>query len=354
MLDRSDFTPLYIQVYEVLKKELAKYPVGTNIPPERTLCGRYGVDRVTVRKALTMLADEGLIERRQGRGTKVIRHEEGVAGSVLFLLSQGKKKTDRIGEPFYAGSFDAIEEQLKKNGRRLFYANVIPEDDIAGLCRNTDARAVILSCTPDDPVLERCRALDLPVICYNTCAEGIPSVTVDNDDATSASARLLLGLGHRKIGFIQVLGYVNSEKRLDRYRIETARSHEGDTELFVADGDWTEEGGYRAAYELLSDREKRITALFGGNDSMAIGAMRAAKDLGLNVPGDVSIIGFDGIPQSATASPSLTTVRVDLKAMAESVCMLLEHVISNRECKGIRVLVPADLVIRESTAEARY
>ena len=85
MIDRNDFTPLYVQVYDLLKKELVHYPIGTNIPPERNLCEMYDVDRVTIRKALAMLSDEGYIERRQGRGTKVVCHEEKSVGTVLFL-----------------------------------------------------------------------------------------------------------------------------------------------------------------------------------------------------------------------------------------------------------------------------
>lgn len=353
MIDRNDFTPLYVQVYDLLKKELVHYPIGTNIPPERNLCEMYDVDRVTIRKALAMLSDEGYIERRQGRGTKVVCHEEKSVGTVLFLLSQGKKMKDRIGEPFYARSFDALEEQLQKMNKRLIYSKVLPSDDIGELCKNFEAQAVILACTPDDPILNRCKTLDLPIVCYNTCIEGIPSVTVDNDSAASVSVKYLIDLGHRNIGFIQVPGYVNSEKRLDRYMIEFNNFQIPKSNLCIVDGDWTEEGGYRAAYKLLSDSERKITAIFGGNDSMAIGALRAAKDLGLRVPEDVSIIGFDGIFQSSITSPSLTTLQVDLHSMAESTCMVLNYILTNRNLKDIKVLVSTNFIIRESTTSVK-
>ena len=353
MVDRNAFTPLYIQIYGLLKKELVHFPIGTNIPPERTLCEMYDVDRVTIRKALTLLSDEGYIERHQGRGTKVVCHEEKTVGTVLFLLSQGRKMKDRIGEPFYARSYDALEEQLQKINKRLIYSKVLPTDDISELCKNLEAQAVILACTPDDPILDRCKALDIPIVCYNTCIDGFPSVTVDNDSAASVSAKYLLDLGHRNIGFIRVPGYVNSEKRLDRYRIELNNLQVPESDLKIVDGDWTEDGGYRAAYSLLSDPDRKITAIFGGNDSMAIGALRAAKELGLRVPEDISIIGFDGVFHSSISSPSLTTHQVDLNLMAESTCMILNHILINRNLKDIKVLVPANFIIKDSTASVK-
>lgn len=352
VINREDFTPLYAQVYEELKKDLVQYPTGSNLPPERILCKQYSVDRVTVRKALSMLAEEGYIERRQGRGTKVVCHEAKSVGTVVFFLSQGKNRTDRIGEPFYARSYDALEEQLQVIGKRLIYSKLLPDDDIAELCRNLEAQAVILSCTPDDPVLEECKKVGLPIVCYNTCIDGLPSVTVDNDSAAAVSARYLLGHGHRSIGFIHVPGYVNSELRLNRYKIEIENSGVPGARLQIAEGDWTEEGGYRAAKELLSAGGSEITAVFGGNDSMAIGAMRAARDQGLRVPEDISIVGFDGISQSAITSPPLTTLKVDLDSMAESTCMIIEHIQTRRSAMDINVLVSAGLIVRGSVAEA--
>ena len=85
---------------------------------------------------------------------------------------------------------------------------------------------------------------------------------------------------------------------------------------------------------------------------MAIGAMRAARDLGLRVPEDISIVGFDGISQSAITSPPLTTLKVDLDSMAESTCMIIEHILTRRSAMDINVLVSAGLIVRGSVAEA--
>ena len=344
MWERNEYTPLYLQFYEALKKKILSIPVGAHIPPERSLCDTYELDRVTVRKALALLAKEGYIERKQGSGTRVLCHEPKAGGTVLFLLCQSEHTADRLSEPFYARSLDALEEELQKINKRLLYSKVLPQDDLAALCKSVEAQAVILASTPDSPILKQCRALQLPLVCYNTHVEGFPSVLVDNDSAAAISAKHLWDLGHRRIGFIHVSGNVNSEKRLGRYKIEMRNAGLPEEALCIAEGDWSEASGYAAAKELLSLSDKRITALFGGNDSMAIGAMRAAEECGLRVPQDLSIIGFDGITQTP-----MTTLQVDVKAMAEATCMLLQH-ITERPAHGIHAMVSAQFLSRETTA----
>nr|HML48980.1 substrate-binding domain-containing protein [Clostridia bacterium] len=187
---------------------------------------------------------------------------------------------------------------------------------------------------------------------YNTHIGSLPSVMPDNEDGAALSAQHLLSMGHARIGFINVPGYINSEKRLSRFQSEIRKFGLDDSALTIAEGDWTEDSGYRAARELLS-REPDITAIFGGNDSMAIGAMRAAKELGLSVPEHLSVIGFDGIAQSALTHPPLTTLQVDVKVMAEAACMLLTHMMAEGISRGIHAVVATDLIIRGSTAAPR-
>lgn len=353
MLNRNGYTPLYMQFHDLLLGDLVNYPVGSNIPPERALCEKYNLDRITVRKALSILAEEGYIERKQGRGTTVLRHEQLRSDRVLFLLCQGAHMVDRLGEPFYARSLDALEERLQKMGMHLLYSKFLSGDNLAKLCQSLEAQAIILAGTPDSTMLDQCLALKIPIIAYNTYIESFPSVIVDNDGAAATSSKHLLALGHRRIGFIHVPGYVNSDKRLTRFKIEIHNAGFNDEDLQIEEGDWSEESGYHAAYKLLSGDRPKVTAIFGGNDSMAIGALRAAQEMGLRVPEDLSIIGFDGNAQSSLTHPMLTTSQVDVNAMAEAACMLLSHVIANGMCRGIHAMVSTEFLVRGSTAAPR-
>lgn len=350
MINSNNYTPLYMQFHDLLLKDLINYPIGSNIPPERTLCEKHSLDRVTVRKALSILAKEGYIERKQGRGTTVLRHDRPQSGRVLFLLCQGAHMVDRLGEPFYARSLDALEERLQKTGMHLLYSKFLLGDNLVQLCQSLDAQAIILAGTPDSTMLEQCSSLRIPIIAYNTYIDDFPSIIVDNDGGAATSSKHLIALGHQQIGFIHVPGYINSDKRLTRFKLEIHNAGLSEQNLHIEEGDWSEESGYRAAQRLLSGTHPRVTAIFGGNDSMAIGALRAAQELGLRVPEDLSIIGFDGIVQSSLIHPALTTSKVDINSMAEAACMLLNHVMANGIRRGIHAMVSTEFLVRGSTA----
>jgi LacI family transcriptional regulator len=236
------------------------------------------------------------------------------------------------------------------------YSKLRREDNLRELCDMLEAQGVILAGTVDERMIEQCRALHIPLVGYNTRIEGFPSVEADNEDGAAISAQHLIALGHKRIGFINVPGYINSEKRLSRFQSEMRKAGLDERALVVREGDWSEQGGYLAARDLLTTAPD-ITALFGGNDSMAIGAMRAAQELGLAIPDDLSVIGFDGIAQSQLTPVPLTTLQVDVKVMAEAACMLLFHVmnggVASENASCIHAVVSVEFIIRASTAEAR-
>jgi DNA-binding LacI/PurR family transcriptional regulator len=350
-MDRSNHIPLYQQIYEMLKREINTRTPGENLPPERELCKLYAVDRVTVRRALSLLAEEGCIDRKRGRGTRILfRPMETTEKNILLLLYHGAHSADRISEPFYAHSMNALEQMLNRDSCRLIYSKISRADRLRELCERVGARGVLLAGMPDENLLEQCLVSTVPVVMYNNRMTGIPSVWTDNEEAAAFSAKHLLELGHTHIGFLHVPGFVNSDKRLAGYR--TVLEQAKHKQLVVVEcSDWTEESGYHATYALLQ-RAPNITALFGGNDSMAIGALRALAEAGLRVPEDLSVIGFDGILQSSLSTPPLTTLKVDIPLMAEAACMLLRHFICENNSKDIQAVVPARFIPRMSTGPA--
>ncbi len=342
----------YRQFYDTILARLKTIPIDAMLPTERALCEEYGYDRFNVRKALTLLAKEGYIERKQGSGTRVLRHTPSHSRKILFLLCQGARTTDRLGEPFYAQSVDALQERFQQVGMQLFCSKILCGENLADICQAMDAQALILAGAPDAAMLEQCRNLTIPVVGYNTMLAELPSVTTDNDGGVAAIVQHLMQLGHRHLGFIHVPGYMNSDRRLSRFKIEMRNANlNTKTYLHVAEGDWSEESGYRAAKELLAGDGPRPTAIFGGNDVMAIGVLRAAQELGLRVPEDLSLAGFDGLPKSSVYTPALSTAQVDLNTMAEATWMLLRHVMEFGMTRGMSATVAAEFVQRASTAK---
>lgn len=172
---------------------------------------------------------------------------------------------------------------------------------------------------------------------------------VDTDQAGGARAavRHLLDLGHRTVWHLA--GPEESfaaQRRADAWQAELTDA--GCSVPPVARGDWSAESGYRAGLRIAD--EENCTAVFAANDQMALGLLRALRERGRAIPGDVSVIGFDDIPEAGSFMPPLTTVHQDFaevgRLCVEGVLRRMRH----DEADHGTTLVPTRLVVRDSTA----
>jgi LacI family transcriptional regulator len=175
----------------------------------------------------------------------------------------------------------------------------------------------------------------------------LPSVIYDQAQGARLATQHLIDLGHRQIA--EITGQLNHYDGHDRH--ESCRAtliENGLDPTLSATGDFTIEGGYAAMCQLL-DQGRPFTAAFVANDSMVFGAQTALRQRGLRVPEDVSIVGFDDLPEAAHLVPALTTVRQDFQLIGN---LAVEHIISLIENPDTpvyqRVLSPK-LIVREST-----
>jgi len=213
------------------------------------------------------------------------------------------------------------------------------------------------------------------VLCHPTPSQDrqlqrqrIPFVVVDTDSATSASvptvgsnnwnggliaARHLLELGHQRIAVISGPSDVLcSQARVAGFR--SAHDEAGikvDPEL-VRYGMFTASAGYEHGMALLT-RPDRPTAIFAGSDLQALGVVRAARQCGLDVPRDLSVIGYDNLPLAAWTGPALTTVNQPLHDMASTAARMLLDLARGVDLLTSRVDLVTELVVRESTAPPR-
>ena len=173
---------------------------------------------------------------------------------------------------------------------------------------------------------------------------------IDNEGGARAVAEHLLDLGHRRIAVISgPPENSDAEARLLGFRAAlSARGVELEPELLVV-GDFREESG-RAAALLLAELESRPTAIFAANDAMAIGCLSALRELGLSVPEDVALAGFDDVPISRYLSPPLTSVRVAIAELGERAMTRLLGGLEERGAEPLEETIPAALVVRASTA----
>ncbi len=178
-----------------------------------------------------------------------------------------------------------------------------------------------------------------------------PFLSPDNHGGAAAMTRHLLELGHRAIGFIEgPPGFPPSLERLEGYRSALRAAGVVPDDALVITGHFTENGGARAAAELLR-RRPDLTALFAANDQMALGALRELQRRDLEVPRDVSLAGFDDIRIAGYLHPSLTTVRVPMYELGREGFFLALRMLAG-ERPGVRRL-PVGVQVRESTGPPR-
>jgi DNA-binding LacI/PurR family transcriptional regulator len=179
-------------------------------------------------------------------------------------------------------------------------------------------------------------------------APDLPVVCVDQAAGAAAVTRHLLELGHETVHHVAgPPDWLEAQARLAAWRatLEDAGARVPE----VLPGDWSPRSGYEAGRE-LSTRDD-VTAVFVANDQMALGLLRAFREAGIDVPGRVSVAGFDDIPEAEYFYPPLTTVRQDFAEVGRRSIALLLDQLTTGEPAAPRVVAPARLVVRSSTGE---
>ena len=222
-------------------------------------------------------------------------------------------------------------------------------DHVRGLITETHVDGIILSSPVTDcgPVLRALEAMNIPFVRISPGTNHALTSSVFMDDAQAADDMTthLVNLGHRRIGFIK--GHPNhmaSDERLFGYRRALDRAGISFEPVLVADGLFDFDSGTAAAQQLLAI-DRPPTAIFAANDDMAAGVLAVAHDRGIDVPGQLSVAGFDDTTLARTVWPPLTTIRQPMFELADTAAQLLlgGGPISHKR-------LPHDLIERRSTA----
>jgi LacI family transcriptional regulator len=223
--------------------------------------------------------------------------------------------------------------------------------------RTRASDAVILVASTLQPTHQaELRRLNVPLVAVDPA--GVPALDVPTVGATNwagglAATEHLISLGHRRIGFIAgPPRLLCSRARLDGHRAALeAAGIESDPAL-VQPGTFYHESGFQAGLALL-DLPDAPTAIFAGSDQMAFGVYEAARKRGLRIPDDLSVIGFDDLPEARWSSPPLTTVRQPLVEMGMVAARTVLRLAKGEEIESPRVELATHLEVRDSTSAAR-
>ena len=175
-----------------------------------------------------------------------------------------------------------------------------------------------------------------------------PAVGATNWQGAYNATEYLINLGHTRIGFITgSMDLGCAVDRLDGYRSALRTYHIPDAPGLIYEGDFFQPDGYAGAQALL-DLPEPPTAIFASNDVMAMGVMDAVRNRGLRVPDDVSMVGFDDIPQASLVRPALTTINQPLEKMGRVATQMLLDLLKHPEKKADRIELPTELIVRDS------
>jgi len=234
------------------------------------------------------------------------------------------------------------------------HGNARPASWTSALASHDTDGVILVTSELTLPQLRQVREEGIPLVVVDPVSlpdPDLPSVGATNWAGGLAATEHLVSLGHRKIGAITgPADYLCSRARVDGYRSALERAGVEFDQALVRHGDFYHEGGFARGGELL-DLAGRPTAIFAGSDQQALGVYEAARQRGLRIPQDLSVVGFDDLPAARWVSPPLTTVRQPLADMGRVAAEMLGDLIEGVPLRSQRVELSTELIVRESTAE---
>lgn len=316
----------------------------------REVAAKAGVSVATISRVLN---GKGPVSEATSRlvmeTAQALRYSPHAAARSLSM-----RRTNTVGlllPDLHGEFFSEIIRGIDAEARRSRYHLLVSgfhsdETEMTGVLRAMRGRVDgVIVMSPDREAAALCRQLPLglPTVLLNSVAEATRAITIDNYGGASAMVQHLRSLGHERIAFIRgPEGNADASERLRGFRDSAAGAA-----LVELEGDFSEDAGRVAAEKILA-LDVQPTAIFAANDAMAVGAMAALRDAGVNVPGTIAIAGFDDIPIARYVTPPLTTVNVAIAELGRRAFELLERRMHDPAHDAQNEVLPTNLVIRAS------
>jgi DNA-binding LacI/PurR family transcriptional regulator len=376
-ITRDSAIPFHMQLLDQLRHFIlsGRWPPGTRLPSEAKLQRQLKISRSTIRQALSNAEAQGLIERVPGKGTFVARSPIGDRNSRLigYITCDYPFRFRHLQSHLLSGAESVVSAQ----GYRILFCNsnegvgdenklleeLVLDDKVEGI--------LIWPALHDDPsrrLFQLVRQGLVPVVLVDRAFDGLPCdyVTSDNYAGACAAVKHLVELGHRRIAFLSrpILQLLTVSERLRGYQDTLRNADLTPLEPWLvgpADQDMEIESTVRGSGDVVSQEIEQIvrylqlpqrpTAIFAMNDMMTLQVARAARRVGLRIPDDLSLVGFDDESIVNTRlDVQLTTVAQDGFAMGKRAAELLVERIEGYEGPPRGEVVPTQLRVRASTA----
>lgn len=284
------------------------------------------------------------------------RAAQALAGGPVRAVTVFTADTAAYGA---AATLRGIEEAARAAGFTVGISVLEPDaamspQEVTGRLSRDRAAIVIAFEAVGVRALEALPA-DIPVVgVVERPAEGQvqdrrPRVWIDDREAAFRATRHLLSLGHETVHYLTIPS--STQKLSQRTRgWQDALTVAGRPVPTPSTGGWTPRSGYLAAREMLAN--PGVTAILAGNDDLALGVLRAAREAGRDVPADLSVVGFDDAPHSAYLNPALTSVRMDFEGLGRAAFNLLHNLLDPNFLPTRATWAEPELILRESSGPA--
>ncbi len=360
MIIKKNGIPLYFQLREKLLYDFSvNYETGEQIPTETQLSTSYDVHRGTVRKALSTLVNDKILERRRPLGTFLMQKPEKLKNgekkllniALCFSLQSG----DIITSPFYSHVFHGIYKHGEGKCNFSTYSLDMGGDSAAKAferMHQVGIDGVLFMGAFENEVFEHFRESNLPAVHADSSTTGsaYDSLSSNNIEASMEAVKYLISLGHHRIA---VLAGPRDDKvvieRLSGWKLALLEAGiaPDENKLLIQSASLNHIEGFKAASRAIQDGVE-FTALFAANDCMGVGAIQAMQQAGIRIPEDVSVVGFDDTIESQFYNPPLTTMHVDKFLMGEIAIKRLLERINNRNLPIRHIKLSAKLAERSS------
>ena len=315
----------------------------------RVLNGKDDISEETSRKVLAVVQDLGYVSSLAARGMR--SHKLNLIGLILHDVASFYSQGIMRGVNRVIANLD--KDLIIYTSGGLDRENVAQHERhyVALLNGNITDGAIVVTPTATQFTTHA----PLVIVDPNTETPDYPALIGTNRKGALAAMNYLTGLGHRHIGHITgELKLVSANRRLQGYKDGLAAAGIPLDETLIELGDYTTETAVLRTRKLLS-LPNRPTAIFAANDNSAMGVYQAAKELGLHIPGDLSVIGFDNLRETAYLNPPLTTIDQSIEEMGAIATEMIVKLargesLPNPAGDGNLYKVPTRLVIRESCA----
>ncbi len=312
--------------------ELGLWKPGDLLPAEVKLAAQLSVHRLTVNRVMCELVNEGLLVRRRGVGTivsgKKRRLTPALGKGLVGLL------TGHHFNPATNSYYGVIFEEMRKllDARGLY---IIPLGDAEDFFKKSSnaadgsirdsLSAIVLLGAANESVFRELENFDHPAIVVGVSEYNGPLKHVVTDDAADAGivANKLMDLGHTKIVHLNAVSPQRMHTRLQGFLSACEERGHAIPFRYVVEARSLEVADAKAAMLDFLDRGLPFTAVIGGNDNLALGAIAALNKRGIDVPEQVSVVGFDGIDAALHSIPPLTTMKVSRRRLAERAVELI-------------------------------